>query len=103
MSRLYFCTVSSVKMDEATVDITIEELEGVIKTDIPVLDTVYNMPTPGETVVALFDEQMGRLQRGVVLGRPFHETKVMNVTASIVNAKQIVAESIKYHDSCEKG
>lgn len=103
MARLFFCTVSTVRMDDATVDVTIEELEGLIKTNVPVLDTVYNMPGPGDTVVALFDEQKGKLQRGVILGRPYHETSVMNTTADVVYMKNLIAESVTYHNSCEKG
>lgn len=103
MARLFFCTVSTVRMDDATVDVMIEELEGLMKTDVPVLDTVYNMPAPGDTVVALFDEQDGKIQRGVILGRPYHETSVMNTTANVVRVKNLIAESITYHDSCEKG
>lgn len=103
MARLFFCTVSTVRMDNATVDVMIEELEGLMKTNVPVLDTVYNMPVPGDTVVALFDEQRGKLQRGVILGRPYHETSIMDTTASVVNVKNLIAESITYHNSCEKG
>lgn len=103
MAQLFFCTVSKVNQENATADIAITELENMVKTDVPILDTVYNIPVPGETVVALFDDANGKLQRGVILGRPYHQVKVMDVSAQTVRVKRLEAESVIYHNSCEKG
>lgn len=76
MAQLFFCTVSKVDLEHATADIAIAERENMVKTDVPILDTVYNIPAPGETVVALFDDANGKLQRGVILGKPLRERLV---------------------------
>lgn len=119
MTELFFCTVSAVDYDHASADIAIQDREDMVKTDVPVLDSVYNMPKTGETVAALFNVENGQLQRGVILGRPYHRTDVMEVSAQTVRvssleadagisaqtvaAKQVTADSITYRDSCEKG
>lgn len=103
MAKLFFCTVSSVDYDNATADIAIPDHEDMVKTNIPILDTVYNMPEIGETVAALFNVENGRLERGVILGRPYHQTNVMDVSAQTMKVKQLKADSIIYKDSCEKG
>ena len=102
MAQLLFCTVSAVNQDE-TVDVAIEERENLVKTDVPVLDTVYHMPAPGDTVVAIFDDANGELQRGIVIGRPYHQSSVLEASAQKVRVKQLEADSIIYHDRCEKG
>ena len=87
--------------ENSTADVAIPEREDMVKTDIPILDTVYNMPSSGEEVVALFDDKS--LQRGVILGRPYYRSKVMEVSAQTLKVKRLDAESVIYHDSCEKG
>lgn len=81
MSGLFFCIVSSVDYKNATADVVIPEREGMMKTGVPILDTVYHMPSPGETVVAIFDASNGCIQRGVIIGRPYHQTKVKEISA----------------------
>ena len=103
MAQLFFCTVSAVDHKNITADIAIPERENMVKTDIPILDTVYHMPSPGETVVAIFDDENGKLQRGVILGRPYDTKNVMEISAQRVRIKQLEADSITYHDRCEKG
>lgn len=102
MAQLLFCTVSAVNSDE-TLDVAIEERENLVKTDVPVLDTVYQMPAPGETVVAIFDDANGELRRGIIIGRPYHQSSVLETSAHKVRVKQLEADSIIYHDRCEKG
>lgn len=103
MARLLFGTVSNVNLEHATADIAITELENMVKTDVPILDTVYRIPAPGETVAALFDDTNGKLQRGVILGRIYCPTNTMDVSAQIMRVKKLEAGSIIYHNSCEKG
>lgn len=103
MTQLFFCTVSSVNYENATASVSIPEREDIVKTDIPILDTVFKMPDTGDTVAALFDDVNGHLQRGVIIGRPYHQTNIMEITAKSVNIKQLHADSIIYKDSCEKG
>lgn len=103
MAELFFCTVSSVNYENITVDVAIPEREDAIKTEVPILDTVYRIPEPGETVVALFDEVNGRLQRGVIIGRPYYQLNTMEISAKTVRINKLEAESIIYQDSCRKG
>lgn len=103
MAQIFFGTVSKVDLEGVTADIAIEERENIVRTNIPILDTAYHIPAPGETVAALFDVADGKLQRGVILGRIYCSSNVMDVSAQVVRVRQLEAESIIYHTSCEKG
>lgn len=103
MSGLFFCTVSSVDYGKATADVVIPEREDMIKTGVPIMDTVYHMPSPGETVIAIFDDVNGCIQRGVIIGRPYQQIKTMEISAQTVRVKRLEADDILYHNSCLKG
>ena len=130
MAGIFLGEVSAVHEKDGTVDIAVSDRDGLIKTDVPMLDTVYDMPKVGELVAALFEEKRGTLQRGVVLGRPYSAinrprhsgagiffkefqdgayikynagTKTMEVNAENLRVKCLSAEHIVYQTTCEKG
>lgn len=130
MTGIFLCEVSAVHAEEGTLDVAIADRDGMIKTDVPMLDTVYEMPETGETVAVLFEERSGALQRGVVLGRPYSAAnrpgqsgaqvfckefkdgafvkydaaaKTMEVSAERLCVKHLDAQRIVYKTVCEKG
>lgn len=130
MAEIFLCNVSAVHAAEGTVDVAVADREGMIRTDVPMLDTVYEMPEIGDLVAVVFEERGGALLRGVVLGRPYSKanrpgqsgdmifckefadgayvkydssSKVMEVNAAKIHVNQLVAEHIVYRTVCEKG
>lgn len=130
MTGIFLCEVSAIHEKEGTIDVRVSDRDGMMKTDVPMLDTIYEMPEIREVVAVLFEEKRGTLQRGIVLGRPYAEgnrpgqsgagifckefrdgayvkydttTKTMEVKAENLNVKQLTAERIIYRTICEKG
>ncbi len=129
MAGIFLCEVSAAHAKEGTVDVKVADRDGMIKTDVPMLDTVYEMPEVGEVLAVLFEERSGALQRGLVLGHPYSAgnrpeqsgeqifcktfrdgafvkydaaTKTMDVSAERICVKHLAAEHIVYRTACEK-
>lgn len=61
--------ISKIDYEAGRADVTIEDRDGIVITDVPFLDTIYEMPKVKDAVFADFEETGGRIKRGVILGR----------------------------------
>ncbi len=130
MAGIFLCEISAVHEREGTVDMAVTDRDGMIITDVPMLDIVYEMPKVGEVVAALFEEKGATIQRGIMIGRPYSainrpgqsgagifckefrdgayvkydaNTRTMEVNAENLRVKNLSAEHILYKTACEKG
>lgn len=66
---LLICTVSSVNGEKTAADIAVQEREGTVIPDVPFLNIrERDLPLPGDTVVAIFEEPERKLGRGFIIG-----------------------------------
>ena len=77
MTELFFCRISVVNAAAGTVDVVIPDREDVVKSDVPILDTVHRLPEIGELAAVLFSVERGRIGRGVMIGCPYRPEAVM--------------------------
>ena len=121
MVELYYCKVSSVNYGAGTANLTVEDQENQVITNVPFLAGTYDMPGIGDMVAAIFSRTGGKIGRGVVLGKIFSKgnrprmsgpgvffkeftdgsyisynpsDKSMTITADKINVKKIQAEEI---------
>lgn len=71
MVSLFFGKISAIKYEAGTAGITLLDRENQVIQDVPFLSMIYEMPRPGETVAALFEEVGGQIGKGVILGKIF--------------------------------
>lgn len=119
--ELYYCKVSSINYGSGTANLTIEDQENQVVTNVPFLAGTYDMPRIGSMVVAIFNKIGGKIERGVILGEIFSKAnrpkmggpgvffkefadgsyifynpsdRSMTITADIIITKKIQAEEI---------
>ena len=68
---IYLCSISSIDYEKGCADVAFLEKEDMVKTDVPFFDSEYNMPKVGDMVVAIFQENNGKIERGYILGKPY--------------------------------
>lgn len=61
--------ISKIDYEAGRADVTIEDRDGLVVTDVPFLDSIYEMPRVKDAVYVDFEEKGGRIKRGVILGR----------------------------------
>ena len=61
--------ISKIDYEAGRADVTIEDREGIVITDVPFLDAIYEMPAVKDAVYVDFEEKGGRIKRGVILGK----------------------------------
>lgn len=71
MATLFYGKISSVNYGSGTASITLPDRENQVIEAVPFLAMFYEMPKPGDTVAALFEELNGQIGKGVVLGKIF--------------------------------
>lgn len=130
MAEIFLCTISKINYKAGTADLAIPEKEDMVRTDVPFLSSYYEMPSPGETVAAVFEKKNGKLTRGVILGGIFSANHLpaasgqgifykqfadgayvrydsvsatMEVGAKNLTVQNLSAGKITYSESCEKG
>lgn len=62
---IYICTISAISEDKKRADIAVPEKENLIITDVQFLN-MTEIPEIGDTVVALFEDTLGR---GFIIGK----------------------------------
>lgn len=71
MAVLFYGKISSINYKAGTASITIPDRENQVILAVPFLAAFYEMPKPGTTVAALFEEVNGQIGKGVILGPLF--------------------------------
>lgn len=61
--------ISKIDYEAGCADVTIEDRDGIVVTNVPFLDTIYEMPEVRDAVYVDFEERGNRIKRGVILGR----------------------------------
>jgi hypothetical protein len=72
MATLLYASISSTDYAAGTASVSIPDREGQVIKAVPFIATCYDMPSPGDTVAAVFEEVGGELGKGVILGRIFN-------------------------------
>lgn len=125
MATLFYGKISSINYAAGTADIALQDREDQVIQRVPFLSMFYEMPKPGETVAALFEELNGQIGKGVVLGKIFLEEnkpgecgqdifyKQFTDGASMkytpgskeleIKVKKVVVDEIEYKTATQKG
>lgn len=61
--------ISKIDYEAGRADVTLEDREGIVITDVPFLDSIYEMPNIKDAVFVDMEEKGGRIIRSVILGR----------------------------------
>ena len=69
MVKMFECTISALHIKDNTADIAIPERENSVKTDVPFLSGIGDYPNVNDTVLALIEENRGRLEKGYIIGK----------------------------------
>ena len=71
MASLFYGKISAINYGAGTSAVTLPDRENQVIQDVPFLAMIYEMPKPGDTVAVLFEEEGGRIGKGVILGKIF--------------------------------
>ncbi|MGN0338663.1 MAG: hypothetical protein ACI4EE_14310 [Lachnospiraceae bacterium] len=88
MATLFYAKISSVNYSEGTANVTLADREDQVISAVPFLSMFYEMPKPGDTVAALFEENGGQIGKGVVLGKIFLENNKPGASGADIFYKQ---------------
>ncbi|MBE5917819.1 MAG: hypothetical protein E7273_13375 [Pseudobutyrivibrio ruminis] len=103
MATLFYATISSVNTGSGTANVTLQDRENAVVSAVPFLSTVYEMPNPGDTVAAIFEEVNGQIGKGVILGKIFLEGNTPSKTGANLFVKEFKdGESIIYDSSTKE-
>lgn len=102
MVELYYCKVSSINYESGTANLTIEEQENQVITNVPFLAGAYDMPGIGSMVVAILDRSGGRIGRGVVLGEIYSKGNRPKVNGPGVFFKEFADGSYMSYNPSDK-
>ena len=91
---IHLCSISSVNYEKGCADVAFLEKEDMVKTDVPFFDSEYNMPKVGDMVVAVFQENNGKIERGYILGKPYTAANKPSKTGEGLYYKQMGKPSI---------
>lgn len=97
MATLFYAKISSVNYEKGTANVSLQDREDQVIKAVPFLSMFYEMPRPGDTVAALFEEKRGQIEKGLILGRIFLEGNAPQETGEGIFYKQFSdGASIKY-------
>jgi phage baseplate assembly protein gpV len=71
MATLFYASISSVDYTAGTASVSIPDRESQVIKGVPFTAACYDMPSPGDTVAAVFEEVGGQIGKGVILGKIF--------------------------------
>lgn len=71
MAELFYAKISSIAYQKGTANVTLPDREDQVIENVPFLAGYYEMPKPGDTVAAIFEDENGQIGKGVILGSMF--------------------------------
>ena len=102
MVELYYCKVSSINYGAGTANLTVEDQENQVITNVPFLAGTYDMPGIGDMVTAIFSITGGKIGRGVVLGEIFSKGNRPGMSGPGVFFKEFTGGSYIYYNPSDK-
>lgn len=98
MATLFYGKISSIDYGAGTASVTLQDRENQVIQAVPFLSMFYEMPKPGDTVAAVFEElNGGQIGKGVILGKIFIEGNRPGENGSGIFYKQFTdGASMKY-------
>lgn len=97
MATLFYGKISSVNYGGGTAGVTLQDRENQVIQEVPFLSMFYEMPKPGDTVAALFEEVSGQIDKGIILGKIFTDENMPGMSGSGIFYKQFTdGAGVKY-------
>ena len=74
-AEFFYGIISALQYPKGTADVTIPDRQSIVVPAVPFLAEFYNMPKVGDQVACIFNDEGGRLDKGVVLGKVYSDAE----------------------------
>lgn len=74
-ATFFFGIISALQYPKGTADVTIPDRQSIVMPAVPFLAEFYDMPKVGDQVACIFNDEGGRLDKGVVLGKVYSDVE----------------------------